>query len=41
MKQKVREDFAAVFGNCASQNRIERKVAEIWEIILYAVKQIR
>ncbi len=40
-KRKDREDFAAVFWKLRVTEQDRKKVTEIWEIILYAVKQIR
>ena len=41
MKRKDREDFCSSFWKLRVTEQDRKKVAEIWEIILYAVKQIR
>ncbi len=40
-KRKDQGDFAVAFGKLRVTEQDRKKVAEIWEIILYAVKQIR
>ena len=40
-KRKDQGDFAVVFWKLRVTEQDRKKVTEIWEIILYAVKQIR
>ena len=40
-KRKDQGDFAVVFWKLPDTEQHRKKVTEIWEIILYAVKQIR
>ena len=40
-KRKDQGDFAVVFWKLRVTDQDRTKVTEIWEIILYAVKQIR
>lgn len=40
-KRKDQGDFAVVFWKLHVTEQDRKKVTEIWEIILYAVKQIR
>ena len=40
-KRKDQGDFAVVFWKLRVTEQDIKKVTEIWEIILYAVKQIR
>ena len=40
-KRKDQGDFAVAFWKLRVTEQYRKKVTEIWEIILYAVKQIR